>query len=223
MDEAKEVMTQGDETTSPVAPVDLSQAIIGPGMAVFSKYKAVLEADGSAMSVKEALKLINRYMEEDDFDVNTLFCKDWYTQYCWNEGLYGEADVLARAKNASLQQLQANGTIISGQGKVQLTFWKNYKDIDTTLVNATMSTWNLLHQFIHELNFHGTAGAAEVYARYNNRSADVRSLAYTMYTLCERNDRAEDARVYNELIIAWDDIESASASVVINNQPSLFD
>ena len=223
MDEAKEVMTQGDATTSPVAPVDLSQAIIGPGMAVFSKYKAVLEADGSAMSVKEALKLINRYMEEDDFDANTLFCKDWYTQYGWNEGLYGEADVLARAKNASLQQLQANGTVISGQGKVQLTFWKNYKAIDTTLVNTTMSTWNLLHQFIHELDFHGTAGAAEVYARYNNRSADVRSLAYTMYTLCERNDRAEDARVYNELIIAWDDIESASVGVVIHNQPSLFD
>ncbi|MGN0739556.1 MAG: DUF1156 domain-containing protein [Treponema sp.] len=223
MDEAKEVMTQGDETTSPVAPVDLSQAIIGPGMAVFSKYKAVLEADGSAMNVKEALKLINRYMEEDDFDANTLFCKDWYAQYGWNEGLYGEADVLARAKNASIQILQANGTIISGQGKVQLTSWKDYKNTNEILVNSTLSTWNLLHQFIHELNLHGTEGAAEVYVRYNNRTADVRSLAYTMYTLCERSDRAEDARVYNELIIAWDDIEAASSSVVVNNQPTLFD
>ena len=223
MDEAKEVMTQGDETTSPVAPVDLSQAIIGPGMAVFSKYKAVLEADGSAMSVKEALKLINRYMEEDDYDANTLFCKDWYLQYGWEQGVYGEADVLARAKNASLQLLQANGTIISGQGKVQLASWKNYKDIEDSLVNATLSTWNLLHQFIHELNLHGTEGASVVYARYNNRTADVRSLAYTMYTLCERNDRAEDARVYNELIIAWDDIEAASSKVVLEEQPSLFD
>lgn len=223
MDDAKETMTQGDENTSPVAPVDLSQAIIGPGMAVFSKYKAVLEADGSAMSVKEALKLINRFMEEDDFDANTLFCKDWYTQYGWNEGLYGEADVLARAKNASIQTLQANGTIISGQGKVQLTDWKNYKDADTTLVNPTLSTWNLLHQFIHELNLHGTEGAAEVYARYNNKTADIRSLAYTMYTLCERSDRAEDARVYNELIIAWDDIEAASSNVVVNQQLTLFD
>jgi len=223
MDEAKEVMTQGDETTSPVAPVDLSQAIIGPGMAVFSKYKAVLEADGSAMSVKEALKLINRYMEEDDYDANTLFCKDWYLQYGWEQGVYGEADVLARAKNANLQLLQTNGTIISGQGKVQLTAWKDYKDASEILVNSTLSTWNLLHQFIHELNLHGTEGAAVVYARYNNRTADVRSLAYTMYTMCERNDRAEDARVYNELIIAWDDIEAASSSVVINEQPGLFD
>ncbi len=223
MDEAKEVMTQGDETTSPVAPVDLSQAIIGPGMAVFSKYKAVLEADGSAMNVKEALKLINRYMEEDDYDANTLFCKDWYLQYGWEQGVYGEADVLARAKNANLQLLQTNGTIISGQGKVQLTSWKNYNDIEDSLVNSTLSTWNLLHQFIHELNLHGTEGAAVVYARYNNRSADVRSLAYTMYTLCERNDRAEDARVYNELIIAWDDIEAASSKVVVNEQPGLFE
>ena len=223
MDEAKEVMTQGDETTSPVAPVDLSQAIIGPGMAVFSKYKAVLEADGSAMSVKEALKLINRYMEENDYDANTLFCKDWYLQYGWEQGVYGEADVLARAKNANLQLLQTNGTIISGQGKVQLTAWKDYKDASENLVNSTLSTWNLLHQFIHELNLHGTEGASVVYARYNNRTADVRSLAYTMYTLCERNDRAEDARVYNELIIAWDDIEAASSKVVVNEQPSLFD
>ncbi|MDD6486199.1 MAG: DUF1156 domain-containing protein [Spirochaetales bacterium] len=223
MDSAKEVMTQGDETTSPVAPVDLSQAIIGPGMAVFSKYKAVLEADGSAMSVKEALKLINRYMEEDDYDANTLFCKDWYNQNSWEQGLYGEADVLARAKNANLQLLQANGTIKSGQGKVQLTQWKNYEDSENILVNPTLSTWNLLHQCIHELNAHGTQGAATVYARYQNRTADIRSLAYTMYTLCERSDRAEDARAYNELIIAWDDIEAASSTVVVNNQPGLFD
>ena len=189
-------------------------------IALVGKYVSFEDA---YLTVKEALKLINRYMEEDDFDANTLFCKDWYTQYGWNEGLYGEADVLARAKNASIQTLQANGTIISGQGKVQLTSWKNYKDASEILVNSTLSTWNLLHQFIHELNLHGTEGAAEVYARYNNRTADVRSLAYTMYTLCERSDRAEDARVYNELIIAWDDIEAASSSVVINNQPTLFD
>ena len=222
MDSAKEVMTQGDETTSPVAPVDLSQAIIGPGMAVFSKYKAVLEADGSAMSVKEALKLINRYMEEDDYDANTLFCKDWYNQNSWEQGLYGEADVLARAKNANLQLLQTNGTIKSGQGKVQLTHWKNYEDSENILVNPTLSTWNLLHQCIHELNAHGTQGAAAVYARYQNRATDIRSLAYTMYTLCERSDRAEDARAYNELIVAWDDIEATSEKITVNEQPELF-
>ncbi len=223
MDEAKEVMTQGDETRSPVAPVDLSQAIIGPGMAVFSKYKAVLEADGSAMSVREALKLINRYMEEDDYDANTLFCKDWYAQNGWDEGLFGEADVLARAKNANLSLLQANGTIISGQGKVRLVRWQDYAEADTQLVKANLSSWNLLHQFIHELNLHGTEGAAKVYARYSDRASDIRSLAYTMYTLCERSGRADDARAYNELIIAWDDIDAASSTVVADEQPGLFE
>lgn len=223
MDDAKEVMTQGDETRSPVAPVDLSQAIIGPGMAVFSKYKAVLEADGEPMSVKEALKLINRYMEEDDYDANTLFCKDWFGQCGWEEGAYGDADVLARAKNANLPLLQTNGTIISGQGKVRLVRWQDYADADTQLVKANLSTWNLLHQFVHELNAHGTEGAAKVYARYSGRASDIRSLAYTMYTLCERSGRADDARAYNELIIAWDDIDAASSTVVADEQPGLFE
>lgn len=222
MDTAKEMMTQGDENTSPVAPVDLSQAIIGPGMAVFSKYKSVLEADGSAMSVKEALKLINRYMEEDDYDSGTLFCKEWFLQYGWQAGSYGEADVLSRAKNANLQILQSNDTIKSGQGKVQLTKWQDYKDIDNMLAVPDLSTWNLLHQCIFELNKHGTQGAAKVYAIYKEKSADIRSLAYTMYTLCERGDNAEDARFYNELIIAWDDIEIASENIAINVQGKLF-
>jgi len=84
--------------TSPIAPVDLSQAIIGPGMAVFSKYAAVLEADGSPMSVRTALQLINRFLAEDDFDHDTQFCLHWFEQHGWGEGVFGEADTLARAK-----------------------------------------------------------------------------------------------------------------------------
>ncbi|EKD89374.1 MAG: hypothetical protein ACD_34C00091G0001, partial [uncultured bacterium] len=88
---------------SPVAPVDLSQAIIGPGMAIFSKYSAVLEADGSPMSVKTALQLINRFMAEDDFDHDTQFCLHWFESVGWTEGKFGEADVLARAKGTSVE------------------------------------------------------------------------------------------------------------------------
>ncbi len=84
---------------SPVAPVDLSQAIIGPGMGIFSKYSSVLEADGSKMTVKTALQLINRFLAEDDFDHDTQFCLSWFEQEGWNTGKFGEADVLARAKN----------------------------------------------------------------------------------------------------------------------------
>ena len=85
-------MTRGG-VNSPVAPVDLSQAIIGPGMAVFSKYSAVLEADGSPMSVRTALTLINRFLAEDDFDHDTQFCLAWFDEWGWAGGKYGEADV----------------------------------------------------------------------------------------------------------------------------------
>ena len=96
--EALDEMTKGSgDERSPVAPVDLSQAIIGPGMAVFSKYAAVLEADGSPMSVRTALQLINRFLAEDDFDADTQFCLHWFEQHSWTESVFGEADVLARS------------------------------------------------------------------------------------------------------------------------------
>ncbi len=100
--EALDEMTKGSgDERSPVAPVDLSQAIIGPGMAVFSKYAAVLEADGSPMSVRTALQLINRFLAEDDFDADTQFCLHWFEQHGWTEGGFGEADTLARGKGTA--------------------------------------------------------------------------------------------------------------------------
>src|SRR5664279_3673562 len=100
---ALDEMTKGTgDDRSPVAPVDLSQAIIGPGMAVFSKYSAVLEADGSSMSVRTALQLINRFLAEDDFDADTQWCLRWFEQHGWTEGIFGEADVLARPKSISV-------------------------------------------------------------------------------------------------------------------------
>src|SRR5690606_38593076 len=113
--EALDEMTRGG-VNSPVAPVDLSQAIIGPGMAIFSKYAAVLEADGTPMSVKTALQLINRFLAEDDFDHDTQFCLHWFNQYGWATGKFGEADVLARAKGTSVAGLQATGVVESGKG-----------------------------------------------------------------------------------------------------------
>src|SRR5450759_5260061 len=121
--EALDEMTKGaDGEYSPVAPVDLSQAIIGPGMAVFSKYGAVLEADGSLMSVRTALQLINRFLAEDDFDADTQFCLHWFEQYGWNEGVFGTADTLARGKGTSVDGIMAAGVIQSGGGKVRRRF-----------------------------------------------------------------------------------------------------
>ena len=108
--EALDEMTRGSgDDRSPVAPVDLSQAIIGPGMAVFSKYAAVLEADGTPMSVRTALQLINRFLAEDDFDADTQFCLHWFEQYGWSAGSFGEADTLARAKGTSVDGVRDAG------------------------------------------------------------------------------------------------------------------
>jgi putative DNA methylase len=118
-------MTQGG-VNSPVAPVDLSQAMIGPGMATFSKYSAVLEADGKPMTVRTALQLINRFLSEDDFDHDTQFCLHWFESCGWAEGKFGEADVLARAKGTSVDGIAGSGVLESGKGIVRLLRYSEY-------------------------------------------------------------------------------------------------
>ena len=147
--EALDEMTKGSgEERSPVAPVDLSQAIIGPGMAVFSKYSAVLEADGSPMSVRTALQLINRFLAEDDFDADTQFCLHWFEQYGWNENLFGEADVLARSKSTSVDAMKEAGVLQSGSGKVRLLKWAEYPSDWDPRTDKRTPVWEALHQLI---------------------------------------------------------------------------
>jgi putative DNA methylase len=146
---ALDEMTKGaGEDRSPVAPVDLSQAIIGPGMAVFSKYAAVLEADGSPMSVKSALQLINRFLAEDDFDGDSQFCLHWFDQHGWTEGAYGDADVLARAKATSVSGLDQAGVLVSGGGKVRLRKWGDYPEDWDPRTDKRLPVWEALHQLI---------------------------------------------------------------------------
>ncbi|WP_235369593.1 hypothetical protein [Burkholderia thailandensis] len=120
--DALEEMIGGVEGVSPVAPVDLAQAVIGPGMAVFSKYSSVLEADGSPMTVHTALTLINKMLTDgaDDFDSDTHFCLAWFDEEGWADGDFGQADVLARAKGTSVQAVAAAGVVRSGGGNVRL-------------------------------------------------------------------------------------------------------
>jgi putative DNA methylase len=210
--EALDEMTKGvGDDQSPVAPVDLSQAIIGPGMAVFSKYAAVLEADGSPMSVRTALQLINRFFAEDDFDADTQFCLHWFDQYGWNEGVYGEADVLARAKATSVGGLAESGVVHSGGGKVRLLRPNEYPVDWNPEKDMRLPIWEALHQLIRTLRQQGESGAGELLAAVKAKGEGVRQLAYRLYTLCERRGWAEDARAYNELITSWSGIESAAS------------
>ncbi|WP_294484710.1 DUF1156 domain-containing protein [uncultured Mailhella sp.] len=211
-------MTRGG-VNSPVAPVDLSQAIIGPGMAVFSKYKSVLEADGSPMSVKNALRIINRFFGgEDDFDNDTMFCLSWFESNGWAAGKFGDADVLARAKGTSAAGLAEAGVVASGGGEVRLLRWQDMPEGWNPLHDNRKPVWESLHQLIRSLNLHGEGPTGKLLALCGTQSGAIRSLAYRLYTLCERKGWAEDARAYNELVVAWPNIEQASIQVPVREQ-----
>ncbi|OYT70854.1 MAG: hypothetical protein CFK52_09960, partial [Chloracidobacterium sp. CP2_5A] len=207
--EALEEMTRGG-VHSPVAPVDLSQAIIGPGMAIFSQYAAVLEADGTPMRVKTALQLINRFLAEEDFDPDTQFCLHWFEQVGWAEGKFGEADVLARAKGTSVDGLRESGVVESQAGRLRLLKWAEVPADWSPESDTRTPVWEALHQMIRALNQGGETAAGALLARMPSRAEPMRALAYRLYTLCERQGWAEDARAYNELVTAWSGIEQAA-------------
>lgn len=212
--EALDAMTQGGtdalgNNQSAVAPVDLSQAIIGPGMGIFSKYAAVLEADGSKMSVKTALQLINRFLAEDDFDADTQFCLHWFEQQDWQVGKFGEADVLARAKGTSVAGLVEAGVVEAGQGDLRLLKWAELPSDWTPERDSRTPVWEGLHQLIRILNAEGASRAGAMLGRMSDKSDAIRSLAYRLYTLCERKGWASDARAYNELVTAWEAMQAA--------------
>lgn len=214
-------MTRGG-INSPVAPVDLSQAIIGPGMAIFSQYAAVLEADGKPMSVRTALQLINRFLAEDDFEHDTQFCLHWFEGQGWAEGKFGDADVLARAKGTSVGGLQESGVVESGAGKLRLLRWAELPKDWSPETDTRTPVWEALHQLIRALNQDGESAAGALLARMPARAEPIRALAYRLYTLCERKGWAEEARAYNELVAAWSGIEQASADAgIVGSQAQL--
>jgi putative DNA methylase len=222
--EALDEMTKGSgEDRSPVAPVDLSQAIIGPGMAVFSKYAAVLEADGSAMSVRTALQLINRFLAGDDFDPDTRFCLQWFEQNGWREGPFGVADTISRAAGTSVDGVKEAGVIASRGGVVRLLKWSEYASDWDPKTDTRNPVWETLHHLIRALKRDGESGAGRLLAAVTGQGESVRQLAYRLYTLCERQGWAEDARAYNELITSWTGIESAAGAAPTEKQGDLFD
>lgn len=225
--EALETMIGGKEgEISPIAPVDLAQASIGPGMGVYSRYSAVLEADGSPMKVREALILINRVVDEffneagEELDADTRFAIDWFQTIGWRAGKFGEADTLARAKGTSVEGVTEAGVVESGGGKVRLLRWGEYPaDWDPTR-DSRLPTWEGLHHLIRALNNNGEAAAGALLGQMPERGESLRQLAYRLYTLCERKKWADDARAYNEIIQAWPRIVEESAAVPAGTQSS---
>lgn len=210
---ALDTMINGSETSSPISPVDLSQAAIGPGMAVFSKYKSVVEADGSPMSVRTALIQINKAIDdyfkelEGDWDSDTRFCLAWFSEYGWKEGIYGEADVLARAKGVSVEGVRDSGVLAAASGKVKLLRPDEYPDAWNPAKDTHMPAWEVLHHLIRLQQTRGESAAAEIVKAIPHIAETARQLAFLLYTTCERKGWAEDARPYNDLVMAWLSIE----------------
>jgi len=216
MPEALETMIGGETGHTPIAPVDLAQAAIGPGMAIYSKYEAILNQDGSLMSVHDALTLINRSItdylspESGDFDADTQFCAGWFDQYGWSAGPYGEAQVLAQGKGTTVDGVKNAGVIESGGGKVRMLKWGEYESTWDPATDNRLPIWEACHQLIRSVRNESESAAGALLAKMPEKGESIRQLAYHLYTLCERKGWAEDARAYNELVTAWPGILTAS-------------
>ena len=190
---------------SNIAPVDLAQAAIGPGMAVYTRYSRVLDAEGKVVTVREALTLINQILDEvlaeqeGSFDADTRWALAWFEQYGFNEGEYGVAETLSKAKNTSVQGMVQAGIIFSKGGKVRLLRpdelpgdWDPHTDLRLTV-------WEMVHQLIRALEYSESTAAA-LMTKLGTRADIARELAYRLYTVCERKKWAQEAMAYNGLV-----------------------
>lgn len=221
---ALEEMTSGSNHSA-IAPVDLSQAIIGPGMEVFSSYKQILDASGNVLSVAEALKMINNFLDEDAFDADTQFGLTWFKTHQWNAGDFGTADNLARAKGRSVADLASSGILTASKGVVQLIHWQKLPSDWDPEIDTHVSTWEACHHLIRALQIGGGIhAAASLLAKLTSISSDIQLFCSTMYTLCEREKWTEDSKLYNELSTTWPQIEEIAEELrqATPRQASLF-
>ena len=200
-----------------IAPVDLPQAAIGPGMAVYSRYASVLEADGSAMTIRTALGLINEaldtYLSEQEgtYDADTRWALVWYEQFGFDAGAFGDANNLATAKNTAVSSLEAAGVVESGGGKVRLLGRDELPADWSPASDLRLTVWESTQHLIRALETEGEDEAARLLAGLRQRSAEAagaaRDLAYRLFALCEKKKRADEALSYNGLIVAWPTLE----------------
>jgi putative DNA methylase len=195
-----------------IAPVDLAQAAIGPGMAVFTRYARVLDAQGNALSVREALALINETLDtalaeqEGDFDADSRWALAWFEQHGFAEGEFGVAETLSKAKNTSVSGLAEEGILESSRGKVRLLKAEELPaDWDPTS-DIRLTAWETVHHIVRVLASGGEPAAAELVAKLGTKAEVARELADRLYTLCERKKRAAEALAYNGLVQSWPEL-----------------
>ena len=214
-----------------IAPVDLAQASIGPGMAVFSRYAKVLESDGKPMPVRAALAIINQMLDEvlaeqeGEFGPDTRWALSWFEQYSMGEGPYGDAETLSKAKNTSVSGMVEAGILHSRSGKVRLlkrselpADWDPLTDDDTNI-------WEATQHLVKRLEEGGEEKAAALLSALGSTAEIARDLAYRLYSLCERKKWAQEALAYNALVSVWPELTKLAANLPqpsTVSQPSAF-
>lgn len=200
-----------------IAPVDLAQSAIGPGIGVFSRYKSVLESDGKPMTVRAALQIINQELDayyneqEGELDRESRFCVDMFSQYAFNNLKFGDADVLARAKNTSVQALAERGVMMAAKGEVRLL---TREEIPEKVDSHEECIWLLTQQLARAMERGGVKECAQVVVELRGSNAEnAKALAYRLYTICERKKWAQEGYAYNNLVVAWPDIQSMAAQM----------
>lgn len=199
-----------------IAPVDLAQAAIGPGMAVYTRYDKVLDAEGKPLSVRTALALINQTLDEvldeqeADLDPDSRWALAWFEESGFAEGEFGVAETLSTAKVTSVSGMVEAGIIVSKGGKVRLlrpddlpADWEPDSDSRPTV-------WEATQHLIKRLDEQGDQGAASLLAKLGPAAEQAKSLAYRLYITCERKGWAEEARNYNGLVLGWPELEKLS-------------
>lgn len=200
-----------------IAPVDLAQASIGPGMAVFSRYSKVLEADGTPLRVRTALQLINQLLDEflteqeGEFDSDTRWGLIWFEQYQFSEGRYGDAETLSKAKNTSVQGLVDSGILNAKGGKVRLLRREELPKDWNAASDDRLPDWEATQYLIRTLDQRGETGAAELLAELGDRGEVARDLAYRLYSICDRLGWSQEAIAYNSLVISYPEIARLAA------------
>jgi len=195
-----------------IAPVDLAQAAIGPGMAVFTRYAAVLDVEGKPLSVREALALINQTLDESlaeqegDFDADSRWALTWFEQSGFDEGDFGVAEQLSKSKNTSVAGMVDAGILESKRGMVRLLKPDELPAEWDPATDPRLTAWEVVHHLIRALAIGGEGAAAQLVAKLGAKAEIARELAYRLYALCERKKRATDALAYNGLVQSWPEI-----------------
>ncbi len=202
--------------TGNVAPVDLAQAAIGPGMAVYTRYERVLEPSGEAMAVREALVSINRVLDEvltakeGDLDPDSRWAIAWFEESGFNEGDYGPGEILAKAKVTSVEGLVRAGILRARGGKVRLLRAGELDETWNPTQDSRLSVWEALHHLIRVLESDGEQAAGDLHRKLGGLAGDARELCYRLFALCEHKKWPAEALSYNRLVQSWPEIDRIS-------------